>query len=206
MTDTMRKSSGLFIATKAIGGDAPDGTFEGLVTAFGNPDSHGDIGLEGMFARTIEEWTTRNRSVPILWDHASYQPAIGAVQPDQLREVKAGELGDHPAGLHARGELFVDASPRALEVYAGMKARTQVEFSYGYVERGTRVVELNGIEYNGLTDVDLYEISPTFLGSNPTTTLLDVKSKDGDDLDDDELEAKSNEDRTRKLIDRLRFI
>lgn len=205
MSNLTSTPSGLLIQTKSDA-DEP-GTFSALVTSFDNVDGHGDVGVPGMFKRTLDGWAQRGQAVPVLWDHNLREPAIGAAPIDHVREVAAMEMGDHPAGLFAKGGLFIDDSQRAREVWAGMMAGTQVSFSYGYKEVRTKRHEVNGRKCKALIDVELFEISPTFIGANRSADLLDVKSANDAAIDELEVEDEDDDDNALSgLVNRLRFL
>lgn len=188
-----------FTQAKMLGEDDDDGTFSGIIATHGNIDSWGDIGQPGMFERTLAEWAAKERNIPVLWAHDIHTPPIGVVE--EAREVTAGELDfDHPAGLFAKARLFIAEHPLAAQVYVGMKARAQHEFSYGYDEVKTDPVMVDDFEANGLFDVELYEISPVFQGANSRTATIDVKAK-GEDLDKPSLMVPDP-----NLINRLRLL
>lgn len=158
---------------KMIGGDDDDGTFEGIVSVFGNVDSYGDVMMPGAFTRTLGEWQAKEgATIPMLWMHDWNVPPIGYAM--EAAEVAAE--GSTPAGLYVKGQLLLDDSELARNVYGAMKAGAQREFSFGYFERAARQMTEDDQTLNAVLDVDLFEFSAVFRGANPETTLIGVKS------------------------------
>lgn len=147
--------------------DGEGGTFEALVSVFGNVDSVGDRVVKGAFAETLKEWETSGDPIPVLWSHMSSDPDM------HIGVVEAAEERDD--GLWVRGRLDLDA-PKAAQVYRLLKGRRVTQFSFAYdvldaapvVDDGDTVLELKRLK--------LYEVGPTLIGANPATELLDVKA------------------------------
>lgn len=145
--------------------DAAPGTFEAVVSVFGNVDSVGDRMIKGAFARTLEE----KGNPPVVWSHEWQVPPIGQVE-------SATETDE---GLLVKGRLFIGADEGhavAQQVYTAMKAGALKEFSFGYQTKASRDVEEDGKEIREITDVDLFEVGPTLVGANSETRLVGVKS------------------------------
>lgn len=144
--------------------DAP-GSFEAVVSVFGNVDSYGDRMMKGAFARTLAE----KGMPPVVWSHEWSTPPIGTVS----------EAIETDEGLLVKGRLFVGADEDhavAKQVYAAMKAGALREFSFGYATKGSRDVEEDGNSVREITDVDLFEVGPTLVGANDQTRLVGVKA------------------------------
>jgi HK97 family phage prohead protease len=151
---------------KALSSKDEPGTFEALVSVFGNVDAGGDRVQRGAFKRTLGEWEAKGRSVPVLWSHDAESVPIGVV-------AKAGESND---GLRVKARLFVEGHDRAREVYEAMKGGALQEFSFGYGVKEHKDIVENGQPVRILKDLDLFEVSPVFRGMNPATRLMGVKS------------------------------
>lgn len=115
---------------------AEDGTFEGILSPYGNVDEGGDVVERGAFTKTLQE---SGSSVPLLWQHQPEAP-IGTL-----------ELADMPDGLHCKGTLVLDLManglpmvPDAFKAYALMKRRIVKGLSIGFdtikgpIEAGVR--------------------------------------------------------------------
>lgn len=162
----MDKQSFSLSEFKALSGKDEEGTFEALVSVFGNVDYGGDRVQRGAFKRTLSEWGAKGRSIPVLWSHDADSVPIGVVS-------KATEAAD---GLRVKARLFIQGHDRAREVYEAMKGGALHEFSFGYAVKSFKDGVENGQAVRVLKDVDLLEVSPVFRGMNPATHLMGVKS------------------------------
>src|ERR1700754_793492 len=97
---------------------APDGTFEGYASLFGEIDQARDMVMPGAFAASLRSRGVRR--VPMLFQHDPSEP-IGVWL--DLRE------GMH--GLYARGRLIPEVA-RAKELLALLKAGTTDGLSIGF--------------------------------------------------------------------------
>lgn len=153
------------VTAKAIAASDAPGTFEALISVFGNVDSDGDVVTPGAFTKTLADGPK-----PIVWSHAWGTPPIG-----ETLEAKETDQG-----LLVKGRLFVaDDEDHAVarQVYAGLKAGALKEFSWGgRVTKETRVEDENGDVTFELAEIDLVEYGPCLKGANPATALLAVKS------------------------------
>lgn len=165
--------------------DDPHGTFEAVVSVFGNVDLVGDVVIPGAFKRTL----TENGLPPIGWMHNSDVPPIGVA-------VDAKETSE---GLWVKGRLFVDEDAGhdlARQVYAGMKAGAIRQFSFGYEIKDAAWETVDGTEVRLLKDLDLIEVSPVWIGANPRTRLAAVKAADTNDHDPGDTGSVSSGDHT----------
>jgi HK97 family phage prohead protease len=149
------------------------GTFEAVVAVFGNVDDGGDVIMPGAFKRSLGEWKSRGRSVPVLWSHDKETVPIGVI----------ADAAETDEGLKVKGRLFIDDNPQARAVHGAMKGGALEEFSFGYGARDFEKKIYNGRKIRVLKDLHLGEISPVFAGMNPETRLLSVKSRADVDLD-----------------------
>lgn len=148
------------------------GTFEAIVSVFGNVDLGGDRVMPGAFAKTLDEWTAKGDPMPVIWSHDWDNPEshVGWV-------VKAEE---RPEGLWVLGQFDVDNpdSARPRQVARLLKQRRITQFSFGYMTRDWRMVtESDGKQVRELLDLDVFEVGPTLLGMNPATQLLGAASR-----------------------------
>lgn len=163
---------------KALDDSEQPGTFEAIVSVFGNVDRVGDRVEPGAFTESLSKGLP-----PIVWSHQWGVPPIGAC-------LDARETDE---GLYIKGRLFVaddEDSPVARQVYTAMKAQdgrgapTLREFSFAYdvVEAGW-IVE-NEEEIYSLKQLTLNEAGPCLKGVNEETRLIAVKSEQQDTTDD----------------------
>jgi hypothetical protein len=144
---------------------AAPGTFEALVSVFGNKDSYGEIVMPGAFTRTLSEWEAKGDPIPVYWSHRLDDPDmnIGHV-------LEASETDE---GLWVRAQLDLD-NPKAVQTHKLMKERRVTQFSFSFnVRDAAKSEDGNATE---LTDIELYEVGPTPIGANPDTELIGVKS------------------------------
>src|SRR5512137_3020551 len=80
-----------------IKGVTEEGTFEGILSPYGNVDLGGDVVEPGAYTKTLKD---RGNTVPLLWQHRTDMP-IGELA-----------LEDKPDGLYCKGKLLM-ALPEA---------------------------------------------------------------------------------------------
>lgn len=150
-------------------GNAPVGTFEAIVSVFGNVDLGGDRVMPGAFTRTLSAWKESGDRIPVIWSHDWDDPMSHIGYVDQAEE--------RAEGLWVKGVLDVDNNPRAAYVARLLKERRVREFSFGYFADDFTVVD--DPDYGSvreLRSIDLFEVGPTLLGMNPETVLLEAAS------------------------------
>jgi HK97 family phage prohead protease len=143
--------------------DRSAGTFEALVSVFGNVDVVGDKVMPGAFTKSLKAWEDSGDPIPVIWSHDWDNPFahIGTV-------TKAAETDE---GLLVTGQLDM-AQPFAAQVYGLMAERRIREFSFAY----DVVDEARTKEANELRELELIEVGPTLKGANPATQLVGVKA------------------------------
>lgn len=154
------------LETKA---DGETGTFEALVSAFGNVDSVGDRILPGAYTKTLERWRESGDPIPIILSHQWDNPMshIGVADPKDVKQT--------PRGLMVKGKLDIADNDVAKQVYRLMKRRSLKEFSIGYrVPAGGEQAAKDGA--NDISEIDLVECGPTLKGANSEAQLQAVKS------------------------------
>lgn len=156
---------------KALG-DAPGseaGTFEAIVSVFGNVDLGGDVVQPGAFEKSLAEWRAAGDPIPVIWSHDWEDPYahIGGVDPNLAEETDAG--------LKVVGTLDVQTNPFAAQVYRLLKERRVKEFSFAYEVNDSE--DQDGVR--NLRELSIIEVGPTLKGMNPATQLLAVKADQG---------------------------
>jgi HK97 family phage prohead protease len=152
-----------------------EGTFEAIVSVFGNVDLQNDRVMPGAFEKSIQKWKDSGDPIPVLWSHDWGDPYahIGYVDPADVREVR-GKAGQVPGGLLVVGHLDVH-KPFAKQVYDLLSERRVKEFSFSYdIPAGGEKRGKDGA--NELSTLDIIEIGPTLKGANPATVSLGTKS------------------------------
>jgi HK97 family phage prohead protease len=156
---------------KALRESDTPGTFEAIVSVFGNVDRGGDRVKKGAFARTLKE----KGLPPLIWSHNWDVPPIGVVE----------EATENNEGLRIKGRLFVgegEDHPIARQVYTAMTAQDGNgqpplrEFSFGYEVRQSSEEKRDDETIRVLEDLELFEVGPTLVGMNPATRLLAAKA------------------------------
>lgn len=147
--------------------EAGDGTFEALVSVFGNVDAAGDRVMPGAFTKSIERWKASGDPVPIVYSHAHRDPQalLGGVL--DMRETNEG--------LWVKGALEL-SSPVAALVHRHMKSRTLRKFSFAYDVLGSHPSRKDGGVLE-LTELDIIEVGPTLIPANSEAALLTVKAE-----------------------------
>lgn len=136
-----------------------DGSFEGLLSPYGNVDAGGDMVETGAFAKTLKE---HGNTVPLLWQHKKEYP-IGLLT-----------LDDRDDGLYCKGQLEMELS-KAQEAYICLKNRIIKGLSIGYTSMKDSIE--NGIRH--LKEIRLYEGSVVTFPMNEAAMVTSVKAYDG---------------------------
>lgn len=173
----------------------PEGTFEALVSVFGNKDHGGDVVEAGAFTKTLHEWALKERPIPLVWSHKynEVENFIGEIVSIEETEQ----------GLKIKGLLDID-QPRAARIHQLMKRGLLTEFSWSGLVREYEWLEDDEDDWwpgMKILDVDLWEAGPCFKGANPDTELLSIKS-DGR-VDGRLLKAKAGRVLSQQNLDSL---
>lgn len=147
--------------------DAP-GTFEAVVSVFGNVDQGGDVVMPGAFERTLAEWAAKERLPAVVWSH-DWDNVIGRTLA--LKETREG--------LFVKARLYVEdeaSNADARRVHYLLKDGAVGEFSFGYAPREVAYEQRDGQDVRLIKDLDLFEVSPTLVGMNPATRLVGIKA------------------------------
>lgn len=186
----MRYKSAPAALTKAVGeGGGPDdeGEFEAIVSVFNTTDYDNDVVRPGAFHKSIGVWRDSQDTMPVLWHHRLDDPCFNIGSVLDMAEV-TGDDARVPqwasADLKAHGGLWVkakidvgdDAPEIARQALRVLRKRRTTQFSYGYDVMPGGAKAGGGGAPNELSDLWVYEISPTQIPSNTHTTLLGAKS------------------------------
>lgn len=144
--------------------DRDKGTFEAIVSVFGNVDLIGDRVVKGAFERNLKEWEASGDPIPVVFSHRwdDLDSHIGKVLQAEERDE----------GLWVKGQLDMEDED-ARKVWRLMSDRRIKEFSFAYNVRRERPGDDGA---NELVDLDIIEVGPTLKGMNPATELLAVKA------------------------------
>jgi HK97 family phage prohead protease len=164
---------------------AEDGTFEGLLSTYGNVDDGGDLVEAGAFTKTIKE---HGNEVPLLWQHRPDVP-IGMLT-----------LEDTAEALNVKGRLLMDL-PEARKAYLLIKARIVKGLSIGF-DTVKDAVE-NGVRR--LKELRLYEGSIVTFPMNAAALITSVKADAAGNNDfDEELNETQFTDAFYQMMSALR--
>jgi HK97 family phage prohead protease len=143
----------------------PEGTFEAIVSVFGNVDYAGDRVVKGAFAKSLANWASSGDPIPVIWSHQWQDPEmhIGGVLETEERDE----------GLWVKAQLDVADDPVAAKVWRLLSTRRVREFSFAYDVYDEK--QQNGA--NELLEIDVIEVGPTLKGMNPDTLLLEAKAR-----------------------------
>ena len=153
---------------KAASDDA--GTFEALVSVFGNIDDVGDKVMPGAFTKTLAEWTESGDPIPVVWSHRWDDPFAHIGHVIEAKETDRG--------LYVKGAMDLD-NPSAAQVHRLLKARRVKQFSFAYdiPDGGSALVEPDeGRPFVELRELKVHEVGPTLLGANRETDLIAAKA------------------------------
>jgi HK97 family phage prohead protease len=139
------------------------GQFEAIVSVFDNVDLVGDRVVKGAFSKSLDDWKTKGRPIPVVFSHLwdNLDAHIGQVLTAEERDE----------GLYVKAQLDME-DPPAAKTFKLMQRGTLAEFSFSYDV--IREKAQNGA--NELLELDLIEVGPTLKGANPETQLLTVKA------------------------------
>jgi HK97 family phage prohead protease len=179
MRDVQKTSPLLHV--KALGGDDAPGTFEAIVSVFGNEDSDGEAVPLGAFTDTL-----KGPPPPITYSHQWMELPIGkTLEAEELdraalsRLLPDGVPDDVQGGLYAKAKLHVDgefAIDRAKAAYRNLLEGSLREFSWSGRATEVRIEERDGKNpLVWLEKIDMYEWGPCLRGANPATGLIGVK-------------------------------
>ena len=154
------------------------GTFEAVVSVFGNVDYQGDRVMPGAFEDHLKTLRQKGDVLPVVWSHDWGNPFahIGYVDPQEALEItneqaKAKGFGDILGGLYVKGHIDMDKE-FARQVYDLLKGRRVREWSFAYdVHEEERAKD----HANNLLKLAVWEVGPTLKGANNMTDTITVK-------------------------------
>lgn len=148
-----------------------DGFFSGYASVFDVEDSYGDVVKKGAFLNSINEWQSKNKMPPVLWQHQRSE-VIGVWT----------KMHEDEKGLYVEGRLLIDDVAKAKEAHALIKAGAIDGLSIGYFVKKWAYDAENSIME--LLDIDLKEISIVTFPANEESTVAQVKAERQKDLDE----------------------
>jgi HK97 family phage prohead protease len=157
------------------------GSFEGLASAWGVVDSHGDVCAPGCFALSLAEHKARG-TMPIMY--GIHGPALPGGDPYPIGVWT--HMEETAEGLYAKGQILNMDTERGKNLRGLMAGGALKALSIGFQ------VPPGGSSYNSkakpgearrtLKNVRLIEVSPVPIGSNPRARVQHVRSELLDDI------------------------
>lgn len=141
------------------------GVIEGYGSTFGGePDSYGDVMVQGAFAESLARHEKAGTMPLMLWGHESYSPPIG----------NWTEMKEDRKGLWVRGQIDLE-DPMGQRVHRALKRRSVRGLSIGY----ETIAKKSDPKRPGVTmleKVELWEVSAVNFPANRRATVLGVKN------------------------------
>lgn len=165
----MTKTKSLTLDLKAAGEDAPEGSFNGYASVFGNKDSYGDVVIAGAFAESLKTYGENGAGIPCYWSHQMNDPkmCIGWT-------TKAVE-DEH--GLYVEVKLDLE-NPNGAQAHKLMKAGVVRQMSFAFAVNDYAFAENEELgQHVELRELDIFEVSVVQVGANQETEILDAKSR-----------------------------
>jgi len=145
------------------------GEFTAIVAAY-TTDRGGDRIMPGAFARTIEQWQTSGKQLPLHWNHQGEpEDIIGSVDPFSMKEIP-------DQGLQISGRVDLENSDKAREAWRAMKTGS-MSLSFGYLipdGKASKSETDDGV--TDLHEIDMFEASIVPAPMHPGTRVLNMKS------------------------------
>jgi HK97 family phage prohead protease len=156
---------------KAVGADAPKGSFEGYGSVFGVTDSYNDVVKRGAFKLSLRDWKARKKLPKLLLQHGG--GFWGGSVDDLVPVGKWDEMYEDETGLFGRGHVFDIETDRARATYAAMEAGELDGLSIGFQTKKSELDEDTGIRT--LTEIALWEVSLVTFPANDPARVSSVK-------------------------------
>lgn len=156
-----------------------EGTFEGLLSPYGNVDQGADVVEQGAYAKTLKD---KGDTRPLLWQHKSDVP-IGQIT-----------LSDRPDGLWCLGQLLMEL-PEAKRAYLLIKAGIVRGLSIGF----EAIKESMDGTIRRLKEIKLYEGSIVTFPMNEMALITSVKELGTKSDFNQELAAEQLQDASRQM-------
>lgn len=145
------------------------GVIEGYASVFNEVTSYGEIMAPGSFARTLAAWKAKGRSIPVLWQHDTWDP-IGVTT----------EIAEDAKGLRITAQLVTEVQ-RAREAHALAKAGALGGLSIGFSipalasDGQPAVIWDDDQRVEVLREVKLWEYSLVTFPANEGATIDEVR-------------------------------
>jgi uncharacterized protein len=128
--------------------DQSSGTFEALVSIFGNVDLVGDRVVKGAFKQSLKRWRDSDAPIPVIWSHQwdNLDAHVGVVLQAEER--------DEGLWVKARLDLEEDFARR---LWKKLRQRAVKDFSFAYDILDEKQAEDGA---NELLELEILEVGP----------------------------------------------
>lgn len=162
---------------KALTDADKPGTFEAIVSVFGNVDLVGDRMVFGAFKDSLAKWKAGPDALPVIWAHQweNIDAHIGeAIEYEELPpgDERLPEKLKEFGGLYIKGVNDLEEE-YARKVHKRMERRLIKEFSFAYDVLDEEEAEDGA---NDVKAVDLIEVGPCLKGANELTDHMGAKT------------------------------
>lgn len=141
------------------------GKFEGYANTFGLVDSYGEEVVKGAFKRTIANWRTSGRKLPMLSQH-DYKTVVGYFDPNDMEEDEKG--------LKVAGQILTNTQA-GHDDYERAK-HGLLRMSIGFDTLADEFDKKKGVRY--LKEIRLWEISLVTFPANEDSVITAIKAID----------------------------
>ena len=154
--------------TKTYEVKADNGSITGYASTWiREPDSYGDVVAKGAFLDSIAQIEAEGKTIPLLWNHDSYdlKSFIGTVT----------DLEEDDHGLKFTAKFDDTEEAQRARQLASDGRLAKFSFAYDVLEEGEVDLE-DGRKANELRKLNIHEVSLVMYPANPDTSVIEVKS------------------------------
>lgn len=154
--------------TKTYEVKADNGSITGYASTWiREPDSYGDVVAKGAFLDSIAQIEAEGKTIPLLWNHDSYdlKSFIGTVT----------DLEEDDHGLKFTATFDDTEEAQRARQLASDGRLAKFSFAYDVIEEAEIELE-DGRKANELRKLRIHEVSLVMYPANPDTSVIEVKS------------------------------
>jgi len=148
---------------KEIKEDGDYGIIKGYASTFGDVDRGQDRVIKGAFTETLQKFRTKNKQIPMLFQHGS-NLLIGGFEI----------FKEDDKGLYVEGKINLKVQ-KGVEIHSLAKQGVLKDFSIGYYATDYDYSKEDDEEIRNLTKIDLVEVSMVINPMNENANITDVK-------------------------------
>ena len=154
--------------TKTYEVKADNGSITGYASTWiREPDSYGDVVAKGAFLDSIAQIEAEGKTIPLLWNHDSYdlKSFIGTVT----------DLEEDDHGLKFTATFDDTEEAQRARQLASDGRLAKFSFAYDVIDQAEIELE-DGRKANELRKLRIHEVSLVMYPANPDTSVIEVKS------------------------------